>query len=200
MQWMGAMLNQAKNVYMRPYMVLWHVLVSEVRKALHILGNLDKNYKWFNVFSQSFFSCADYYCCWPCLTAPLNGSECMDTSPPSPTTEVNSCLHSWHKLIKYNNPDKKEQIWGSFVSGDLFWPFSPSPCADGQKRKKSLRRKLDSLAKEKSKDKGTPSSFNTHSDILPFHRLFSLCVSLPSVVFVMTVSIPPPSLHPTSET
>ncbi|GLD47158.1 rho GTPase-activating protein 6 isoform X2 [Lates japonicus] len=30
---------------------------------------------------------------------------------------------------------------------------------DGQKRKKSLRRKLDSLAKEKSKDKGTPSSF-----------------------------------------
>uniref|UniRef100_A0A3Q2WV17 Rho GTPase activating protein 6 n=1 Tax=Haplochromis burtoni TaxID=8153 RepID=A0A3Q2WV17_HAPBU len=35
---------------------------------------------------------------------------------------------------------------------DLFWPFFP-PCADGQKRKKSLRRKLDSLAKEKSKDK-----------------------------------------------
>lgn len=48
-------INQAKNVYMRPYMVLWHVLLSEVRKALHILGNLDKNYKWFNVFSQSFF-------------------------------------------------------------------------------------------------------------------------------------------------
>lgn len=120
----------------------------------------------------------------------------MDTSPPSPTTEVNSCLHSWHKLIKYNNPDKKEQIWESFVSGDLFWPFFP-PCADGQKRKKSLRRKLDSLAKEKSKDKGTPTSFNTHSDILPFHRLFSLCISLPSVV-VTTVSIPP-SLPPPNQ-
>lgn len=37
------------------------------------------------------------------------------------------------------------------------------PGADGQKRKKSLRRKLDSLAKEKSKDKGTPSSFNVSS-------------------------------------
>lgn len=34
---------------------------------------------------------------------------------------------------------------------------------DGQKRKKSLRRKLDSLAKEKTKDKGTPSHLNTHS-------------------------------------
>lgn len=38
-------INQAKNVYMHPYMVLGHVLLSEVRKALHILGNLDKNYK-----------------------------------------------------------------------------------------------------------------------------------------------------------
>lgn len=37
--------------------------------------------------------------------------------------------------------------------------FFSLPAADGQKRKKSLRRKLDSLAKEKSKDKGTPSSF-----------------------------------------
>lgn len=100
----------------------------------------------------------------------------MDTSPPSPTTEVNSCLHSWHKLIKYNNPDKKEQIWESFVSGDLFWPLFP-PCADGQKRKKSLRRKLDSLAKEKNKDKGTPTSFNTHSDILPFPSA-SLCLQV----------------------
>ncbi|TNN39994.1 Rho GTPase-activating protein 6 [Liparis tanakae] len=35
---------------------------------------------------------------------------------------------------------------------------------DGQKRKKSLRRKLDSLAKEKSKDKGRPS----HSNALGF--------------------------------
>lgn len=48
---------------------------------------------------------------------------------------------------------------------------------DGQKRKKSLRRKLDSLAKEKSKDKGTPSSFDTH-----FTTFFSL--SLPLCLFL----------------
>lgn len=47
----------------------------------------------------------------------------------------------------------------------VFFSFSSSD-ADGQKRKKSLRRKLDSLAKEKSKDKGTPSSFET-----PVHRV-----------------------------
>lgn len=135
-----------------------------------------------------------FFLCWLLLlltlTAPLNGFECMDTSPPSPTTEVNSCLHSWHKLIKYNNPDKKEQIWESFVSGDLFWPFFP-PCADGQKRKKSLRRKLDSLAKEKSKDKGTPTSFNTHSDILPFPSA-SLCLQLLSRLSP-SPSLPPPN-------
>lgn len=33
-------------------------------------------------------------------------------------------------------------------------PHTPKTGVDGQKRKKSLRRKLDSLAKEKSKDKG----------------------------------------------
>lgn len=38
--------------------------------------------------------------------------------------------------------------------------FSP----DGQKRKKSLRRKLDSLAKEKSKDKGTASFFKAPTE------------------------------------
>lgn len=45
--------------------------------------------------------------------------------------------------------------------------------ADGQKRKKSLRRKLDSLAKEKSKDKGMPSFSKVLSDIVPVHRVFS---------------------------
>uniref|UniRef100_A0A3Q4H5J7 Rho GTPase activating protein 6 n=1 Tax=Neolamprologus brichardi TaxID=32507 RepID=A0A3Q4H5J7_NEOBR len=70
---------------------------------------------------------------------------------------------------------------------------------DGQKRKKSLRRKLDSLAKEKSKDKGTPSSFNTHSDILPFHRLFSLCVSLPSVVVTTALQLSLPAETPSKK-
>lgn len=42
----------------------------------------------------------------------------------------------------------------------VFFSFSSSG-ADGQKRKKSLRRKLDSLAKEKSKDKGMPSFSKT---------------------------------------
>lgn len=54
-----------------------------------------------------------------------------------------------------------QRIWNPFVSDDLqflslFSPFFPP---DGQKRKKSLRRKLDSLAKEKSKDRGMPISF-----------------------------------------
>lgn len=44
------------------------------------------------------------------------------------------------------------------------------PGADGQKRKKSLRRKLDSLAKEKSKDRGMLGSLNTL-----VHRVFSRC-------------------------
>lgn len=70
---------------------------------------------------------------------------------------VNLCLHSRHKLIRYNKQDWMQQMWSPLVSDDL------SSCvlsaADGQKRKKSLRRKLDSLAKEKSKDKGRPRAF-----------------------------------------
>lgn len=78
-----------------------------------------------------------------------------------------------------------------FVSGDLFaccsfvfylfvvWCFSfSSSDADGQKRKKSLRRKLDSLAKEKSKDKGTPSSFKT-----PVHGVLFFSPSVFRVLF-----------------
>lgn len=65
--------------------------------------------------------------------------------------------------------------------------------ADGQKRKKSLRRKLDSLAKEKSKDKGTPSSFNVHSDILPLHEGFSPPVSS---CFVATLTSRSPASEP----
>jgi len=47
-------------------------------------------------------------------------------------------------------------IGKQFVFSEViyFLVFSSFPRADGQKRKKSLRRKLDSLAKEKSKDKG----------------------------------------------
>lgn len=86
----------------------------------------------------------------------LKGFEFIDSFP----SVVNLRLHSWHKLIRYNKWDKIQQIWKPFVSDDLFSCFFPG--ADGQKRKKSLRRKLDSLAKEKSKDKGTPSSSDTH--------------------------------------
>lgn len=109
---------------------------------------------------------------------------------------ANLCLHSRHKLIRYNKPDQIQQIWKSFVSDDLlscFFVFF-SPSADGQKRKKSLRRKLDSLAKEKSKDKGTPSCFDMRSDILPVHRVFPLHLPLSLLfqsVFVTTHSVSP---------
>lgn len=68
-----------------------------------------------------------------------------------------------------------QQIWRPLVSDDLFSCFVLFfSGTDGQKRKKSLRRKLDSLAKEKSKDKGMPSSFKMRSDVLPVLRVFSL--------------------------
>lgn len=52
---------------------------------------------------------------------------------------------------------------------------------------------MDSLAKEKSKDKGTPSSFNVHSDILPLHEGFSPPVSS---CFVATLTSRSPASEP----
>lgn len=82
--------------------------------------------------------------------------------------------------------------YSRYVSDDLFSCCPPSPLpplvADGQKRKKSLRRKLDSLAKEKSKDKGTPSSFNHAGS----PSLSSFTVSLSRLLTSLSLSLSAP--------
>ncbi len=109
---------------------------------------------------------ADYHT-WPRLTFQLNEFEFIDSFP---LWLIYVCIPdiSLLGLIRETRCSR----YGNH-SFQMIYSLDFFPCTDGQKRKKSLRRKLDSLAKEKSKDKGTPSSFNTHSDVLPVPRVFS---------------------------
>lgn len=141
----------------------------------HILASVDKQYKRFNMFWQVFLG---WLIPWLTLSGVSAKWIWVHRQLPPPWL-IHICIPDISLL------DKIIQIrycrYGSHLFQMIYFLVVPffffSHGTDGQKRKKSLRRKLDSLAKEKSKDKGTPSSFDTHFTTF-FSPSLPLCVLL----------------------